>query len=54
MEELAGTAPASAGLPWLVVYRYSQFFGLSAEIFKMTNIPSEQSLILAAERDSFR
>ena len=48
LEELAGTAPASAGLPWLVVYRRSPFFGLSARIFKGTNIPSEQSKVLAA------
>ena len=25
LEELAGTAPASAGLSWLVVYRFSPF-----------------------------
>ena len=48
LEELAGTAPASAGLSWLVVYRHSPFFGLSARIFKGTNIPSEQSKVLAA------
>lgn len=30
LEELAGTAPASAGLSWLVVYRYSLFCGLKS------------------------
>ena len=28
LEELAGTAPASAGLSWLVVYRHSSFWDL--------------------------
>ena len=28
LEELAGTAPASVGLSWLVVYRHSLFFCL--------------------------
>lgn len=31
MVELAGTAPASAGLSWLVVYRLSSFYGLESQ-----------------------
>lgn len=38
MEELAGNAPASIGLFWLVVYRHSLFFGLKLSVFKQTNI----------------
>jgi hypothetical protein len=34
MEELAGTAPASAGLSWLVVYRHSLFCCLREQVFK--------------------
>ncbi len=32
MVELAGTAPASAGLSWLVVYRHSHVLGLRNDI----------------------
>ena len=39
MVELAGTAPASAGLSWLVFYRHSQFCNLSGRVLKLTNIP---------------
>lgn len=41
--ELVGTAPTSAGLSWLVVYRHSSFCGLSRVVSKRTNIHSEQS-----------
>lgn len=43
MVELPGTAPGSAGLSWLVVYRLSPFYKLSVRISKRTNIPNEQS-----------
>ncbi len=36
--ELAGTAPASAGLSWLIVYRHSLFYGLRLRVSKQTNI----------------
>jgi hypothetical protein len=46
LEELAGTAPASAGLSWLVFYRFSLFCSscevLAPGVFKQTNISGEQ------------
>ena len=38
LEELAGTAPASAGLSWLVIYRFSLFCCLRERVSKQTNI----------------
>jgi len=36
MEELAGTAPASAGLSWLVFYRHSPLWCLRQSALKRT------------------
>lgn len=43
MVELAGTAPASAGLSWLVVYRLIPICDLREQVSKRTNFLFQQS-----------
>src|SRR6185312_15534171 len=52
LEELAGTAPASAGLSWLVVYRLSPFWVLKQRVSKRTNnpLPQPESLSVSPGR----
>ena len=50
--ELAGTAPASAGLSWLVFYRYSLFKISWQYAQKQTNSVQPQFQILAHGRNS--